>query len=407
MMMNVVMLSPGFPAEMPWFALGLAEVGAHVIGIGEQPEAMLPEATRRALDVYVQVGSLWDEAAMTEQLRMIGRRVRIDRIECLWEPGVMLAASLRERFELPGMSVEQATLFRDKEAMKRRLDDAGIRTPRHAVATDGGEIRAAAEQIGFPLIVKPVAGAGSADTHRVDDAKALERVIPRVRHVAQLSVEEYVEGEEFTFDTICAGGDVLYHNVAWYRPKPLLARTIEWSSPQTVSLRDPDRADLAPGVRMGHEVLRALGFDTGFTHMEWFLTPDGEAVFGEIAARPPGARSVDLMNYACDFDSFTGWAEAVCHGRMSAPWSRRYNAAVIFKRAKGSGRIARIEGLERLVARYRRNIVCVDLLPVGAPRRDWKMSLISDGFLIVRHPDFTATLDMADRIGTDLRLFAS
>ena len=47
-----------------------------------------------------------------------------------------------------------------------------------------------------------------------------------------------------------------------------------------------------------------------------------------------------------------------------------------------------------------------DLLPIGARRRDWKATLISDGYLIVRHPDLETTLAMADRVGTDLKLFA-
>ena len=40
------------------------------------------------------------------------------------------------------------------------------------------------------------------------------------------------------------------------------------------------------------------------------------------------------------------------------------------------------------------------------PRRDWKTTLVSDGYLIVRHPDLETTLAMADRVGTDLQLFA-
>ena len=36
--MNVLFLSPGFPAEMPRFARGLAGVGARVYGVGEQPD---------------------------------------------------------------------------------------------------------------------------------------------------------------------------------------------------------------------------------------------------------------------------------------------------------------------------------------------------------------------------------
>jgi hypothetical protein len=65
-----------------------------------------------------------------------------------------------------------------------------------------------------------------------------------------------------------------------------------------------------------------------------------------------------------------------------------------------------MEGLERLVARYRPHIVRIDLLPVGAQRRNWKATLLSDGHVIVRHPDLGAALEMADRFGTDLRIVA-
>jgi len=404
--MNVLMISPGFPAEMVEFTAGLAHVGARVIGLGEAPPETLPAKTRSSLSDYVRVPSLWDEEAVVRELVSRNAALRLDRVECLWEPGMILASRLREALGLPGMTVEQTVPFRDKEAMKRRLDAVGIRTPRHRSARSRVEVRSAAEEIGFPLIVKPIAGAGSADTHRVDDRGGLDRVLATLGHVPEVSVEEYVEGEEFTFDTIAVDGEIAYYNVAWYRPRPLIGRTVEWISPQTVTLREPDAGPLAAGVRMGRDVLAALGFRSGFTHMEWFLKPDGEPVFGEIGARPPGARSVELMNYGCDIDVFAGWAEAVCHGRFSQRVERRYNAAVVFKRARGGGRIRRIEGLERLVARYRPHIVCIDLLPVGAPRRNWKQTLISDGYLILRHPDLQATLEMADRVGTDLQLWA-
>jgi len=404
--MNVLIFSPGFPVEMPAFTAGLARAGATVVGVGDQPSSMLPVEARRALAHYVQVDRLWDEPEMIRIVREIDRRFPLDRVECLWEPGILLAALLRKTLELPGLGVEQSRLFRDKELMKRRLDECGIRTPRHHLATTETEVRAAAERIGYPLIVKPVAGAGSADTFRVDDAASLESVLPRLRHVTELSVEEFIDGEEYTFDTICASGKILYHNISWYRPRPLIGRSLEWISPQTVALRRVDDPVLASGRAMGSAVLDALGFDTGFTHMEWFLTTSGEAVFCEVAARPPGACSVDLMNFAGDVDTFSGWGEAVVRGTLSGRWERPYNAAVVFKRAHGDGRIRRTEGLERLVARYGPHIVRIDLLPNGAPRRDWKATLLSDGHLVVRHPDLAATLEMADRVGTDLQLYA-
>lgn len=402
--MKVVMISPGFPAEMPFFTAGLAQCGAQVLGIGDQPVEALPEHARSHLSAYRRVGSLWDENEVAQAIT--GFQTFVDRIECPWEPGVLMAARLRQRFHIEGMREAETVPFRDKERMKQVLDEAGIRTPRHARAGTADEVRQAAQRIGYPLIVKPIAGAGSADTHRVDDSDRLEEVLSAIGHVGEVSVEEFIEGEEYTFDTICAGGKILYFNIAWYRPRPLIARTVQWISPQTIALRDVDAPQLASGRRMGQAVIQALGFRTGFTHMEWFLKPDGEAVFGEIGCRPPGARSVDIMNWAGDIDLYRGWAEAVCLGRLSQSVHRRYNAAVIFKRAEGQGRIQRIEGLERLLSEIGQHVVNIDLLPPGAHRRDWKQTLLSDGWLTLRHPDLQRTMEMADRVGTEVQMYA-
>jgi hypothetical protein len=305
-----------------------------------------------------------------------------------------------------GLDIAHTLPFRDKERMKQVLDRAGIRTPRHLAARTAAACREAAERIGYPVIVKPIDGAGSADTHRVEDAAAMEKALTTLRHVPEVSVEEFVDGEEFTFDAISVDGRPAYFNVAWYRPRPLVARTNEWISPQVVALRQPDQPDLAGGVAMGQAVLTALGFETGFTHMEWYRKSDGEVVFGEIGARPPGAHQVDQMNYACDIDVFRGWAEAICWGRFNARVERKYNVATIYKRAHGQGRIRRIEGFEELRRRCGSAIVWENLLPVGTPRRDWKQTLVSDGFVVLRHPDLEATLALADAVGRELQLYA-
>jgi formate-dependent phosphoribosylglycinamide formyltransferase (GAR transformylase) len=407
MTLNVLMVSPGYPAEMPLFTRALAEVGARVIGLGDQPREALPEAARRHVAHHVQVRSLWDEPSVVREIQKLARQVRLDRVECLWEPGMLLAARLREALGLPGMTVEQTLPFRDKEVMKRRLDAAGIRTPRHARAATEDQVREAAERIGYPVIVKPIAGAGSADTHRCDSRAELEQALRRVKHVAEVSVEEFVEGEEFTFDTICARGRLAFENVCLYKPRPLQQRQIESVSPQSFALRNLDQPELEAGRRMGRQVLDALGFATGFTHMEWYRKPDGEVIFGEIGGRPPGARLVDLMNYCTDNDTYSGWAEAACFGEVRRTFERKWNVAITFKRAQGQGRIRRIAGLAELKREFGRFWVEDDLTPVGTPRRNWKTTLVGDGYVIVRHPELQTLFRMAERCAREIQLFAA
>ncbi len=403
--MNVLFLSPGFPAEMPLFVRGLAEVGAKVFGVGDQPVQSLPSEARQGLSDYLQVR--WgDDQSVIEQVARWMRGRSLDRVESMWETQMLLAARMRQRFGLPGMTVEQTIPFRDKESMKEVVERAGLRVPRHARATSLQAAWEALERVGYPAIFKPFDGAGSKDTHRCDDREAFERALAATRHVPEISVEEYIDGEELTYDTVCVDGAPVYENVAWYRPKPLVLAQNPWISMQNICLRDLQNPLAAPGVELGRGVLSALGFSTGFTHMEWFHTPGGEAVFGEIGARAAGARLVHAMNYACDLDLFRGWAHAVCHGSFGQEVRRPYNAAMVFKRAEGDGRVLEHRGLFDLLSRYGQHVAHLELTPIGEPRRDWRKVVVGDGWIVVRHVDLDTTLQIADRFGEDLQVVA-
>ncbi len=404
--MNVVFLSPGFPAEMPLFARGLAQVGARVYGVGDQPAAALPQEAREVLADYLQC-SFADEEAAVERVRSWLRGRSVDRVECSWERLMYLAARLRHAFDVPGMTMAQTAVVRDKEAMKQAVEAAGLRVPRHGRARTQSEAWAVAEQVGYPAIVKPIDGAGSQNTFRCGDRAEFEQALARTRHVEEISVEEYVEGEELTYDTVCAGGKVLFENVSWYKPKPMILAQHEWISMQNIVLKDIHAELPRPGVELGHGVLQALGFESGFTHMEWFRTASGEAVFGEIGGRPPGARLVHAMNYGYDIDLFRGWAEAICYGRLSQDTKPKYNASMIFKRAQGAGStVVEHRGLRELLQRYGPHIASIELTPVGHPKKDWRKVVVGDGWIVVRHDDLDFTLEMSEAFVRDLLVVA-
>jgi hypothetical protein len=342
-----------------------------VVGVGDQPPHDLPEPARGALAHYEHV-PLADDDAVLAALHGLSRQCPFDRVECLWEPYMLLAARIRTSFGLPGMTVAQTLPFRDKERMKRVLDAAGFRTPHHASATTVAGVWEAAARIGYPIIVKPIAGAGSADTYRVDSGAQLAEVLPALRHVPEVSVEEFVDGEELTVDTVCAGGEILFENVMWYRPRPLQNRMHEWISPVSIVLRDLSVPELQGGRRMGAQVLPRSASDRA--SRTWSGTARRRARRCSARSPPgrPARRVVELMNYACDADLYVGWAEACCTGTLRAPIAQKYNAGSVFKRAHGAGPDHRGRGPRRLLQRYGDDVVLVDLLPVGAPRRDWR-----------------------------------
>ena len=404
--MKVVFLAPSYPPEMQQYTRGLAEVGAEVYGVGDAPVGSLPASLKRHLSDYLQVPKLLDENDVVARVHAWMRGREVDRVLANWEIMVLTAARLRERFGVPGMSLDAVRGFRDKKLMKDRVAAAGLRVPHSVRVRTATEAREGAHLIGFPLVLKPISGAGSADTYRVDSLQELEATLGKMHHVEEASLEEFIDGEEFTYDAVSINGVPAYANIAQYLPPPLIARSNEWVSPVITTVRDMAQPSMRAGQELGKGVLQALGMGDGFTHMEWFRKANGEVVFGEIGCRPGGAHLVDQMNYTSDIDLFREWARAVCWNTFEAPTTRKYNTSIIFKRAKGNGRITRITGLTEFMKRYGEHVVEEKLLRPGTPRRNWKHTLLSDGYIILRHPDWATANAMADIVANDVTLYA-
>ena len=102
-------------------------------------------------------------------VREIARRIRIDQVERLWEPYMVLAARLREELGLPGLTVEETVPFRDKEQMKQ----LPTRPPAHPLARGRADSRGGLGG-GRTGRLSPHRQArrraGSADTYRADSA---------------------------------------------------------------------------------------------------------------------------------------------------------------------------------------------------------------------------------------------
>lgn len=404
---DVLFLQPVFPLEMQHFARGLAQAGARVWGVGDSSRGMLPASLQRHLAGYLQVpGLLYEDQTIQHIERWLEGR-RPDLVESAWEPTMMLAARLRERWGLPGMRTDTVLGFRDKKLMHERIAGAGLRTAPSVRVEQEQDAWELAEQVGYPVVVKPAAGAGGADTHICRDAEQLGLALRSTRHVRERIAEAFVSGQEYTHETLCIDGKPVFQSVCRYEPVVLDARKNEWISPIIFCFRDLTDPSLAAGIELGLGSIDALGMGSGLTHMEWFRQPDGAAVFGEMACRPPGSKMMDLMNYARDIDLYAAWGQAVLGIDPELPTHAPYNAAIVFKRAVGQGRIRAVHGLRAFLDRYGQHVAQVDLLPIGAPRRDWKRTFIADGNLVVRHPDLETTLELARKAASEIHLTAA
>ncbi len=406
--MHVIFVEPAFPVNQREFVGALRAVGATVTAVGEASQDSLDPQLKGWLEHYIQVPSVVDEAAMLKAVRWIQDRRWVDRLEATVEAHILPVAHVREACEIPGTSARSAYLCRDKPAMKEVLREGGIACAASLGSGDREEILAFAAQEGFPLIIKPRAGAGASGTYRVDDEDRLNQVLDEmgVGHGGNVAVEEFVEGHEGFYDTITGGGEIIQDFVTHYFPNVLEAMRHRWISPQFIATNRVDQAEDYREVRkMGKRVLELLELHTTATHMEWFFGPKG-LKFSEIGCRPPGVRAWELYNAGNDLDLYHEWAMAIVHGHASRPASRRFSAGMIALRPTQDGQIAGYEGLDLIQSEYKEFVIDYHLPGEGTPTQPVDAGYMANAWVRLRHPDFDQLREMLDRVGKTVKVVA-
>ena len=407
--MNVVFVEPFFPSNQRHFARALAEAGATVVGIGEYPADALDAELKGWLHHYEWVRSVTDVAAMTATVRWVQDKLWVDRLEATIEAHTLPAAQVRKACTIPGTSVRTAWLCRDKPSMKQALREAGVPTAASAGASTAAEVVAFAEQVGYPVILKPRSGAGALDTMRADDAASLEHALGIFggQGVESIAVEEFIEGHEGFYDTITINGEVAVDFVSHYYPNVLEAMRTRWISPQFVSTNRIDAAPEYAQLRdMGRRVIAALGIGTSATHMEWFFGPKG-LKFSEIGCRPPGVGAWDLYSAGNDMDIYLEWANAITRGETGSAPSRRYASGMVALRPERDGTITGYSGTEEIQQRYRGWIIDAHLPAPGTATQPVAAGYMANAYVRMRHPDYDTLRGMLDDVGRTLHVYAS
>jgi len=405
---NIIFVEPGFPANQRRFALALASVGANVIGIGESEEWALDDELRSALTGYYRVGSVTSVREMTDAVRFIQDRVWVDRLEATVEAHTMPAAQVREATGIPGTSVHTTWLSRDKPSMKQALREAGVPTAASRAADHADEVWEFAATVGYPLILKPRAGAGAQDTMRVDSDAALAHALTvfGATGATSIAVEEFVEGHEGFYDTIAHQGRVVHDWTTHYYPNVLEAMRTRWISPQFVTTnRMADSSFYGEVQDLGQRVIEALGISTSATHMEWFHGPKG-LKFSEIGARPPGVGCWDLYSASNDVDVYREWAHIITHGMPEQPMRRPYSAGIVALRPDHDGQIRGYSGIDDIQARYGQWVIDGHFPPEGHHTQPVEAGYMANAYVRLRHPDYDTLRGMLDDVGRTIHVHA-
>jgi Carbamoyl-phosphate synthase L chain, ATP binding domain len=381
-------------ARLPGVALAL---------ITCEPAERVPEPLRGGLAAHWRLDDPLDTGQIARAVAAVSEHVGpVQRLIGVFEHLQVPLAQVREQLGIPGMDAVTARNFRDKAQMKSVLRAAGVPCARYRLADSASAAAAFADEVGYPLVVKPPAGAGAKSTFRLDDASDLkvwlDAAPPAPGGPALLA--EFLTGDEGSYDSVMTGGEIIWDSVSRYLPTPLEVLRNPWIQWAVLMPRDiggpeyDDIREIAPAA------LRALGLRTGLTHMEWFRRPDGTVAVSEVAVRPPGAQISSMLCYAHDFDLYRAWARLMVHGSFTRP-ERTWSVGTVFLRGQGTGRVRGVHGLGELPPEIRALVIESRLPQAGQVS---SASYEGDGFVIVRHPDTAVVTDALRRLVTTVRV---
>ena len=351
-----------------------------------EPEDRLPPQLRDSLAGHWRIDDPLDPGQIAAAVQGLSRQLGpVERLLAVLEQLQVPLAQVREHLGIPGMDPVTANNFRDKAQMKTVLRAAGVPCARHKLATSPADAIEFAERVGFPLVVKPPAGAGAKSTFRLDapaDLGAwLEAVPPSPERPAQ--IEEFLTGDEGSYDSVMVDGQVVWDSISNYLPTPLEVLRNPWMQWMVLLPRDISGPQY-DGIRaVAPQALKALGLSTGLSHMEWFRRPDGSVAVSEVGARPPGAQITSMLCYVHDFDLYSAWAALMVHGTFDPP-PRKWAAGTVYLRGQGAGQVRATHGLDDLPPEVTSLVVDSRLPRAGQPSSG---SYEGDGYITIRHPD--------------------
>ncbi|MBI5849432.1 MAG: ATP-grasp domain-containing protein [Planctomycetes bacterium] len=384
---------------MRFVRAALSLPGLRLAVVSQEPITRLPDDIRERLAAFARVSNALDADELVTGVREVANTMGgpPHSLIGILEQAQVPLADARARLGLPGTSPAAARNFRDKARMKDILREHGLPCARHALARSTQDAAAAAARFGYPVVVKPPAGAGAKATVRVADRAQLEQHLATQQPSASspVLVEEFIKGREFSFDTITLAGRHLFHSVNSYSPTPLEVVQTPWIQWCVLLPREQRMPAFDAIWDAGPRALDALGMHTGMSHMEWFLRSDGSIAISEVAARPPGAQFMTLLSWAHDCDFYRAWAELVTFGRVAIP-PRRFATGAAYLRAQGDGgKITAVAGLEQVREELGELVVEVKPPESGqSPTGTYE----GEGYVIVRHEDTRVVQRALERI---------
>ncbi|QKW23640.1 ATP-grasp domain-containing protein [Kitasatospora sp. NA04385] len=303
-------------------AVRLATEAGHRVTFLQSADPLYPPTEQNlrilgAVDHLVDGLVTTDPGAVTAALAARHADHPIDVVTSQHEMCTEAVAHACRTLGLRGTDPDAVLTARRKDRCREALDRAGLASARHALAADEAEVLAAAERIGYPVILKPPSGGDSLLSYVArtpeEAAEGCRGILTGLDAVPAdwhgqfrrgILVEEYLTGPLVSVELGVKNGE--------FTPYCVSGR-FRWAQDEVVELGSYIPSNLPPRQRedciaYAVEVCRALGLDLGVFHLEIIHTERGP-VLVEVNPRVMGGALPTIYKHATGTDVFTGLLE--------------------------------------------------------------------------------------------------
>ncbi|HEX6262910.1 MAG TPA: ATP-grasp domain-containing protein [Actinomycetota bacterium] len=346
-MARILLLLPATAYRADDFLEAAEALGVEVVVASDRRSALAAQMEDRALTVPMS-----DPDAAAKRIERFGREHQIDAVVPVDDRGVVVAAVAAQRLDLPHNPQGAATAATDKVRMRRALAAAGVPQPAFRVLGPEDAAGDLADELGYPVVLKPVSLSMSRGVLRADSPREARAAAGRIREIlararedplGPLLVERYVPGPEMALEGLLLRGDV--ETLALFdKPEPMEGPTFEETIYVTPSREPFEMQDAVRTLVAG--AAKAMGLREGPIHAEVRLGPSGPVVL-EVAARSIGG----LCSRSLRFGAGISLEEVILRHALGLPTDdlHRESAAsgVLMLPVPSSGTLVEVRGQDQ------------------------------------------------------------
>lgn len=328
--MNIVYLAPYIQPNHYLFAVWLRRAGVDVLGVGDVAYDALRPELRESMAEYYRVDDVRD---YDQLLRACGYFIhgygRLNRVMAHNPALIETEARLRADFNIPGENPRQIGAMTRYSEMRQILGGSRLRVPRTKLIRHPENAKCFARKSGFPVLIRPNRLHSPEPTFRIPDEDTLDRILERRAPDFRRVIEPVIPGRFHSYDGLTDRDGQIVFATAHVYEDPGANQGSGYDVTQPGLFYYSLRLIPAEMERVSREAVAAMNLRERFFHVRILETPEGEWVVVSVVAAPGIGMTLDMINYANNFDIYGEYAHVVTENRFRSaittpPWHCGY-----------------------------------------------------------------------------------